>query len=99
MEVLKKGTVEPLLVNLRDALENITDLTTVTNLRFDVVDKDGNVDINNQACSSEGMVAICLIDTTPGAFVAGEQYNLYLKYTDGSASPILGPIRFRIESD
>jgi hypothetical protein len=99
MEVLKKGSIEPILVSLRDALENITDLSTVTNLRFDVKDSAGNTEITNQAATYEGMTAICLIDTTAVGLTAGEPYRLYLKFTDGSQAPILGPITFRIEDD
>lgn len=99
MEVLKKGTNEPILVSLRDALENITSLASVSNLRFDVKDKAGALLITDQVATYEGMVAICVVNTTPAGFVAGDQYRLYLKFTDGSQSPIIGPILFGVEDD
>ena len=103
MEVFKKGTVEPLLVPLRDRLNNILDLATVSNLMYDTKKKS-----DNSACQSDALVAldsdypmtaICEINTTLAAYASGEEYKLYLKFTSGSEAPILGPIFFRVEDD
>lgn len=103
MEVLKKGSIESLLVPLRDRLGNISTLSGVTNLRFDTKKKS-----DNAACETNKsvvldadypMTAICEIDTTLAAYTAGQEFKLYLKYTAGSESPILGPTFFRIEDD
>lgn len=103
MEVLKKGTIEPLLVGLRDRLQNITSLAQVTSLRFDTKKKsDASAIQTDVAATFDGdvpMTAICLIDTTLSGYVAGEQYGLYLKYQAGVDSPILGPVYFRVEAD
>ena len=105
MEVIKKGSIESLMVPLRDRLNNVDDLSVdVTNLRFDTKKKsDGGAVENNISCAFDlpdnPMVAICSIDSTLVAYVAGEEYKLYLKYTAGSESPILGPVFFRIEDD
>lgn len=101
MEVLKKGTIEPILVGLRDRLENLTDLSGVTNLKFDVKKKsDGSAVSSNLTCTFEEMTAICLIDTTLAGYVAGGgTYKLYLKFDDGVEHPVLGPIFFRVEDD
>lgn len=103
MEVLKKGTIQSLLVPLRDRLGNIVSLGSVSNLKFDTKKKSDN----SAAESNKGatfdvdspMTAICEIDTTIGAYVGGEEYKLYLKYTAGSESPVLGPTFFRVEDD
>ena len=103
MEVLKKGTVQSLLVPLRDRLGNIEDLAIVTNLRFDT-----KLKADDTACETNKLVvldvdhpmtAICEIDTTIVAYTAGQEFKLYLKYTAGSENPILGPVFFRVEDD
>lgn len=95
MEVLVKNTVEPIIVDMRDRLENIADMATVTNLRFDVKDKDGNAEITNGIPTTDGMKVICLIDTTASSWTEDE-YHLYVKYTDGSATPYLFAGKFRL---
>lgn len=103
MEVLKKGTIESLLVPLRDRLENINDLTLVSNLKYDTKKKSDNgaCETNKVATSDPDipMTAICPIDTTLSAYTAGEEFKLYIKYTAGTEAPILGPIFFRVEDD
>lgn len=108
MEVLKKGTVQSLLVPLRDRLGNVASLADVSNLKFDTRRK-----VDNSACElnksvtfdvDEPMTAICEIDTTLVTYVIAadddhEDYKLYLKYAVGSESPILGPVFFRVEDD
>jgi len=103
MEVLNKGSVESLLVAVRDRLTNIDDLATVTNLKFDTREKVAQTavqtNVNAVLDSDYPMTAICEIDTTLAGYVAGEEYHLYLKYTAGSENPILGPVPFRVEED
>lgn len=103
MEVLKKSTIESLLVPVRDRLGNVTTLASVSGLLFDTKKKS-----DNSACESNKtvvldtdfpMTAICEVNTTLAAYVAGEEYKLYLKYTAGSEAPVLGPIFFRVEDD
>jgi hypothetical protein len=103
MEVLKKGSVEPLLVPVRDRLNNITTLTGVSSLLFDTKKKSDNAAVETSVPVTLDpdwpMTAICLITTTLSGYVGGEEYKLYLKYTAGSEAPVLGPIFFRVEDD
>jgi len=103
VEVLKKGSIEPLIVPLGDRLNNIVDLNAVSNLKFDTKKKLDNTAIETNKTiavdSDYPMSAICEIDTTLGGYVAGEEIKLYIKYTAGSESPILGPRFFRVEDD
>jgi hypothetical protein len=103
VEVLKKGTIESLLVPLRDRLGNVVDLSTVSGLLFDTKKKsDNSAAQSNVVVAIDGdfpMTAICQIDTSLAGYVGGEEYKLYLKYTAGTESPILGPIYFRVEDD
>lgn len=103
MEVLTKGSIESLLVPVRDRLGNIDDLADVTNLKFDTKEKVTatavQTNVNAVLDSDYPMTAICEIDTTLAGYVAGAEYHLYLKYVAGSESPILGPVPFRVEAD
>lgn len=103
MEVLEKGTIQSLLVALRDRLGNVSSLTTVSSLRFDTKKKSDNSAVQSNVTAvldaDYPMTAICEIDTTLSGYVAGEEYKLYLKYTSGTESPLLGPIYFRVEDD
>lgn len=103
MEVVKKGSVEPLLVAMRDRLSNINSLAAVTNLRFYVRDKaDNSLTQPDTTVLLDGdypMTAICQIDTTLVGYIANHTYKLYIKFDDGSSSPVLGPEEFRVEDD
>lgn len=110
MEVIKKGSIEPLLVPLKDRLNNITTLTSVTNLKFDTKKKEDNSAAETGKTiaidTDYPMWAICEIDTSGSLYDAandttGEtgEYKLYIKYAIGTEAPILGPIFFRVEDD
>lgn len=103
MEVLKKGSIESLLVAMRDRLGNVTDLSTVTSPTFDVRAKVDNSPVQMGSTwivdADYPMTAICVIDTSLSGYVAGDEYKLYIRYTAGSESPIRGPIEFRVEDD
>lgn len=103
MEVIKKGSIESLLVAMRDRLNNINDLSLVTNLRFDTKKKSDNSAVETDKAATLDpdypMTAICPVDATLAGYVGGEEYKLYLKYTGGTESPIKGPVYFRVEDD
>jgi len=103
MEVLKKGTIQSLLVPLRDRLGNINDLNTLTDLKFDTKKKSDNSAAQTNVVvfidSDFPMTAICEVNTTLAGYVGGEEYKLYIKYVSGTENPILGPIYFRVEDD
>lgn len=103
MEAIKKGSIESLLVPLRDRLGNVVDLSTVTGLVFDTKRKDDDSAVESnitvQVDVDKPMTAICSISTTLAGYVVDEEYKLYLKFTAGSESPVLGPIFFRVISD
>jgi len=103
MEVLKKGSIESLLVQLGDRLENVVDLSTVTNLKFDTKKRADNSAIQTDVAVvldvDKPMTAICEIDTTLVGYAVGADYKLYIKYSAGSESPILFVSYFRVEDD
>lgn len=103
MEVLTKGTVEALLVAVRDRLDNIEDLGPITNKFFDVRRKTDNAVVQSNVSWTVDpdwpMTAICEIDTSLVGYVPGDEYKLYLKYTSGSENPVKGPLEFRVEAD
>lgn len=96
--VLNKGTIEPVIISMRDKLETVDDMADVTNLRFDVKDSAGNAEVTNGLPTTAGMKVICVIDTT-GAGWTTDEYRLYLKFTDGSTNPELLVGKFRVEDD
>ena len=103
MEVLKKGTVEPLLLALRDRLENIASLASVADLRFSVSDKEDDSEVQPDTTVTVDvdfpMTAICQVDTTLVGYVANHEYKLYLKFTEGTSAVKKGPFYFRVEDD
>lgn len=106
MEVLKKGSIEALLIPLRDRLNNVTTLATVSNLMFDTKKKTDNSAVQSNALvtvdSDYPMTAICEIDTTLAGYDVtpdDAEFKLYIKYTVGTEAPLLGPIYFRVEDD
>lgn len=103
MEVLSKGTVEPILVATRDRLENLVTLNDVTNLQFDVKRaSDGLIVQSNITALVDidlPMTAICLIDTTIADYEVGDTYHLYLHWDAGSEHPRSNPLKFRVEDD
>ena len=105
METIKLGSIESLVIVLDDRLGNVDDLNDVTNLRFDVRRKDDASLIQSNVGvvvdTTNPMRAVCEIDTTVAAYLATEdiEYGLYLKYTSGSESPIMQPVRFRVTVD
>ena len=103
MEVLEKGTIESLVVAVRDRLDSVTDLSTVNNRFFDVRKKSDDSAVQTNipwtVDANFPMSAICEIDTTLSGYVAGDTYKLYLKYTSGSENPVKGPLEFRVEED
>jgi len=103
MEVLKKGTVESLLIAMRDRLEVLTDLDNVTSRLFDVKLKDDDSAVQTNIAwsrhASKPMTGIFPIDTTLAAYVIGKEYKLYVKFTSGLDIVVKGPIFFRVEDD
>jgi hypothetical protein len=90
-------------VPLRDRLNNIENLTDLSNLKFDTKDKEAATpvqsNVNIATDVDNPMWALCEIDTTLAGYVVDTEYALYVKYTNGSEAPILGPVFFRVVSD
>lgn len=103
MESIKKGSVEALLVPLRDRLGNVDDLSTLTNLRFDTKKKEDDTAVQSDVAvvidPAYPMTALCEITTTNALYVVDKEYCLYLKFTNGTESPVLGPVFFRVVGD
>lgn len=92
---IKIGSTETLLVDVTDALSNLTDLTTAVP-RFDVFASDGTQKVNNGVPTidpARPLTAQCLVNTT--GWTAG-RYDLYLRFTFNADIPRLGPLEFRV---
>ena len=106
MEALKKGTVEALMVAMRDRLGVITDLTNpaVASPTFEVRKKDDDALIQSGVWvpadqPGHEMTALVEIDTTLVGYVEEEEYKLYLSYSTGTENPKKGPLFFRVIGD
>ncbi len=103
MEVITKGSVEPLMVALRDRLNNITDLDDVTGKLYDVKRKSDDLAVQtNQVWVVDPdfpMYAVCVVDSTLSNYAPGDEYKLYVKWTEGGSQVVKGPLYFRVEGD
>jgi hypothetical protein len=96
MESLVKGTIENIAVEVDDRLGSLTDLVA-TGPTYSVRARDAGTTwiSQNLAAVTNGMIALCLIDTTNNAYVEGK-YELYLKFNNLSETPVLGPHIFEV---
>lgn len=103
MEVITKGSVEPLMVALRDRLNNVDDLTVVSGKLYSVKKKsDDSAVQTNQTWVVDPdfpMYALCMIDTTLAAYTPGDTYKLYVKWDESGSQVVKGPLYFNVESD
>ena len=102
-EVLKKGSVEPLLIGMRDRLDNINTLDDVVGRLFDVRRKSDNVDVQTNGVwtvdPDHPMTVICVIDTTLVNYTPGDRYKVYLKFTESGIDVIKHVGEFGVEDD
>jgi hypothetical protein len=82
-----------MLVELRDSLRQIEDLSTV-GLQFRSKKPDASFTpwANGE---SDGMLAKCLIDTSVGSWPGGK-YRLYMKFDSAPEHPVVGPIVYYV---
>lgn len=95
MESVTIGSKEELIVDVKDLIENYTDLSALAP-RYDVKDKAGNVKMNNQVPIVNLMRLRCLIDTTLGGNWVAGRYDLYVRFTAAPEAPVLGPLEFKV---
>ena len=95
--LLNKGTIEHLIVDVRDRLKNLTSLTG-TNAAFDIrLEGSDTWLVTASPATVAGMSAYCLVDTTPSGFVDGV-YELFLYFNNLPEVPRLGPFEFEVNS-
>jgi hypothetical protein len=93
MEEIRVGSIEVLVVDVTDKLENLTTLPPTT--RYDVFDKAGNGKMVDMIPVIAGMRAECIIDTSAGTWTPG-YYFLYLRFSSNLEFPRLGPLEFKV---
>jgi hypothetical protein len=92
---IKVGSTETLLVDVDDALNNLTNLATAIP-RFDVYASDGTQKINSGVPTIDPLrplTAQCLVNTT--GWMPG-RYSLYMRFTFNADVPRLGPLEFMV---
>jgi hypothetical protein len=88
---LTKPTIEHIPIDVRDRLNNLTDLGTAAPQFKLTKESDDSTVIdwtNADLTVPAGMTAYCLIDTTT---LAKDRYELYLKFQLLPEVPVLGP--------
>lgn len=95
MEVLAKGTVEPLVTRVTDTLGNVTSLSSAT---FDVYTNDDEETqvIDAQVAIVDDMLIITVVDTTVDEFEEGE-YKMFVNFPIGAITLRQGPFYFRVD--
>lgn len=93
---INKGTVEEIVVDVVDLLNNLTTLTG-TSPTFKVYANGILAAVQTGTPTISSLRALCLIDTTLAGYVPGE-YNLYVGFTNVPETPLLGPVKFRVNS-
>lgn len=93
---LNKGTIEEIAVDVEDLLGNLSTLSG-TSPTFSVYASDPETPIQTGTPSVSGLTAYCLIDTTSDDYTPGI-YNLYVGFTTTPETPLLGPVKFRVNS-
>lgn len=96
---LNKGTVENVVVEVDDKLDNLLTLVGTIPM-FDTRLEDEEDDTifieQNVSATVDGLRAYCLIDTTQDIYIEGD-YELYLHFTNLPEAPRLGPMKFTVD--
>lgn len=92
---LPKGTIEHLIVQVKDRLNNVNDLSTLTP-RYDIRRQgDPTLLFTALPATAIGMALYCLVDTTADAYTNGT-YELFAYFDNLPEIPRLGPFEFDI---
>lgn len=95
--LLPKGSVEHLIVDISDRLENLTSLAG-TNARYDIRARAASTWIvQSLPATTIGMSAYCLVDTSDSQYTYG-RYELYVQFDNLPESPRLGPFEFEVNA-
>ena len=96
MEKLSEGSIEFVVVRLKDRISLVTDLSpyspTFTVRYRDALDTDPPL-YDNEPASADGLDVKCLIDTT--GWLKGI-YKLWVKIMVSPETPIFGPFEFSV---
>lgn len=93
-----QGSIETLVIDLDDALDNLSDLSG-TGCEFQVRKHDNTV-IQDwspiQTYVAKPMRAGCLVNTTVPSLWASSRYGIYLRFTANLDTPVVGPFEFSV---
>lgn len=97
---LPAGTKEYLILDLTDATNTVTDLTTST-AKYDIKDVSNAFKVTAGTVifdGSHGLKFYCMADTTTGGGWAAGNYRLYAYFIVGAEAPRLGPFPFTVDN-
>jgi hypothetical protein len=92
---LAKGTIEHVIVEVKDVLENLATLVGTSPVFSTRLEYESTYIEQDIAASVIGLKAFCLIDTTQVGYVVGV-YNLFLQFNNLPEVPRLGPMNFEV---
>ena len=93
-----QGTIETLLINLDDALDNLVTLVGA-NAQYEVRRRDGTVMqawAAIQTYIAKPRVAGCLVNTTVPSLWPSVRYHIYMRFVDNPDTPVVGPFEFSV---
>jgi hypothetical protein len=101
MIILNRGTQEEILVTVVDNSDTpLTDLTSLLPKYSTKNPSGGAITTNATALldSTNKMMMKCFINTTLGGYATDGTYSLYVNFTSGSNTPVLGPVLFVVRA-
>lgn len=89
------GSKQYVVVTVRDSSAVITTLEDATDVSYTIKKSDGTAMVTDEAIDTiDAMKLKCLVDTSVaglGGAWAALRYNMWVKFTKGDQSPVLGP--------
>lgn len=90
---LTKGTIEYIVVNVKDRLSHLITLDG-SDPTFDVKKRGAeDLEVENEDAINEGMNVLCLVDTTD---LDVDIYELFVSFENFPEQPKLGPFAFEV---
>lgn len=97
MRRLTQGSIEFLVVDVEDQLENVNTLDGTSPTYTIIEEAGGAIKVNNQPANNDGMSVYGLADTTQPTLWEPGLYKMYVGFTIGPETPRLGPFKFRVD--
>ena len=95
MLTISKGSIEYLALKVKDELAALDDLDTA-DVHYTITDDEDAPILASTAGSNDGMIALCLVNTTS---MAEGRYKIFITFNALPEIPKLGPFYFAVSDD